>query len=159
MKKLFFTLCVAGSTMFAAAQTGVANPVDPNAPEFKWNSTEIDYGTIKQDADGAREFKFVNVGKSPLVISNCRGSCGCTVPECPKEPVMPGKPGVIKVKYDTHRIGPFTKTVTVESNAKNSPETLKIHGTILDPNAGATSGQPVAPTKAQPTPAAVAPSK
>lgn len=138
MKKLFITLFVAGSAMFAAAQTGTgtATPVDPNAPELKWDATEIDYGTINQDTDGSREFKFTNVGKSPLVISNCRGSCGCTVPDCPKEPVMPGKNAVIKVHYDTHRIGAFTKTVTVESNAKNSPETLKIHGTILDPNAG-----------------------
>ena len=157
MKKLFITLCVAGSALFAAAQAGVATPVDPNAPEFKWESTDIDYGTIKQDENGGREFKFTNVGKSPLVISNCRGSCGCTVPDCPKEPIMPGKTGVIKVNYDTHRIGAFTKTVTVESNAKNSPETLKIHGTVLDPNAGATSGQVAKPAQPVTPVPAVAP--
>jgi hypothetical protein len=155
MKKLFVTLCVAVSAIATKAQEGGANPVDPNAPEIKWETTEIDYGTIKQDENGAREFKFTNVGKSPLVISNCRGSCGCTVPECPKEPIMPGKSGLIKVNYDTHRIGPFTKTVTVESNAKNNPHTLKISGTVLDPNADATSGQEVKPAQVVPVAPAV----
>lgn len=70
---------------------------------------------------------------------------------------MPGKTGVIKVNYDTHRIGAFTKTVTVESNAKNSPETLKIHGTVLDPNAGATSGQVAKPAQPVTPVPAVAP--
>ncbi len=165
MKKLFFMFCLAGVASLANAQEGVANPVDPNAPEIKWESTDLDYGTIQQDADGAREFRFTNVGKSPLILSNCRGSCGCTVPDCPKEPIMPGQKGVIKVSYDTHRIGPFTKTVTVESNAKNNTETLKIHGTVLDPNAAGTSGAvetkpvpatppAVAPAKTQPAPAA-----
>jgi hypothetical protein len=151
MKKLFFMLCMAGSALLATAQEGVATPVDPNAPEIKWESTDIDYGTIQQDANGAREFKFTNVGKSPLILSNCRGSCGCTVPDCPKEPIMPGQKGVIKVSYDTHRIGAFTKTVTVESNAKNNTETLKIHGTVLDSNAGAA---PAVNEAAKPAPAA-----
>jgi hypothetical protein len=159
MKKVFLMVCVAGASLFASAQDGTANPVDPNAPEIKWESTDIDYGTINQDAEGGREFKFTNVGKSPLVISNCRGSCGCTVPTCPTQPVMPGQKGTIQVKYDTHRIGAFTKTVTVESNAKSSTETLKIHGNILDPNAaagaGATPTPEVKPTPA-PTPAAAA---
>ncbi len=154
MKKLFFMFCMAGSTLLATAQEGVATPVDPNAPEIKWESTDIDYGTIQQDANGAREFKFTNVGKSPLILSNCRGSCGCTVPDCPKEPIMPGQKGVIKVSYDTHRIGPFTKTVTVESNAKNNTETLKIHGTVLDSNAGGTPAATEAVKPAEPVKAA-----
>ena len=163
MKKLFFMFCMAGSALLATAQEGVATPVDPNAPEIKWESTDVDYGTIQQDANGAREFKFTNVGKSPLILSNCRGSCGCTVPDCPKEPIMPGQKGVIKVSYDTHRIGPFTKTVTVESNAKNNTETLKIHGTVLDSNAGATPAanetvKPAQPVKSA-TPAAADPAK
>ena len=163
MKKLFFMFCMAGSALLATAQEGVATPVDPNAPEIKWESTDVDYGTIQQDANGAREFKFTNVGKSPLILSNCRGSCGCTVPDCPKEPIMPGQKGVIKVSYDTHRIGPFTKTVTVESNAKNNTETLKIHGTVLDSNAGATpaaneAAKPGQPVKAA-TPAPAEPAK
>jgi hypothetical protein len=131
MKKLFLMLVLAGAAATGYSQDA-PKPVDPNAPELKFESTTLDYGTIQQDADGNREFKFVNTGKTPLIISSCRGSCGCTVPKCPTEPILPGAKGVIKVHYDTHRVGPFTKTVTVTSNAKNENETLKITGTILE---------------------------
>ncbi len=142
MKKLFLMLSFAGATLFAVAQQApVTTPApDPNAPEFKWESTTLDYGTVtKADESAAsREFKFTNVGKSPLIISDCRGSCGCTVPTCPKEPILPGAKGSIKVHYDINRVGPFTKTVTVNSNAKNPNETLKITGTVNDPNPATT---------------------
>jgi hypothetical protein len=70
----------------------------------------------------------------PLVITNCKGTCGCTVPQCPTKPIAPGQKETIKVHYDTHRIGNFEKGVIVESNAKVTSETLKIKGTVLDPN-------------------------
>ena len=144
MKRFFLMLCFAGSTMLGMAQTApAAAPAeqaapDPNAPEIKWDNMTLDYGTVtKADEKAAtREFKFANIGKSPLIISNCRGSCGCTVPACPTEPVMPGKTGTISVHYDVNRVGPFTKMVTVTSNAKNGNETLKITGTVVDPDAG-----------------------
>src|SRR5437660_1718872 len=120
MKKLFLMLSFAGAALFtfaqAPAQPGIPAP-DPNAPEIKWESMTIDYGTVTKGDENAasREFKFTNSGKSPLIISECHGSCGCTVPTCPKDPVLPGKGGVIKVHYDINRVGPFTKTVTVNS--------------------------------------------
>jgi hypothetical protein len=135
MRKLFLMLSLAGASLFAVAQDAPTTPApDPNAAEFKWESTTIDYGTVnKGDENNAtRYFKFVNTGKSPLIISSCRGSCGCTVPQCPTEPIMPGKGGEIKVHYDINRVGAFTKTVTVSSNAKNPNETLKIQGTVND---------------------------
>src|SRR5947207_2307741 len=108
MKKVFLMLSFAGAIMFAVAQDpqGQAPAPDPNAPEFKWESTTIDYGTVtKGDENGAtRLFKFTNTGKSPLIISGCHGSCGCTVPTCPTEPVLPGKSGEIKVHYDINRV-------------------------------------------------------
>ena len=162
MKKLFLMLSFAGATAFSMAQTARATPPtqaatpapDPNAPEFKWESTTIDYGTVTKsdESNSKREFKFANTGKSPLIISSCRGSCGCTVPTCPTEPILPGAKGSISVHYDINRVGPFTKTVTVTSNAKNPNETLKITGTVNDPDAGKTP----APT-GTPTPAAVSP--
>jgi len=96
-------------------------------------STEtIDYGTIAHNADGKREFVFTNNGNKPLIITNTQGSCGCTVPTTPKEPIAPGAKGVIGVKYATDRVGPFTKTVTVTSNAEGQPtKTLTIKGTVL----------------------------
>lgn len=113
----------------ASAQEGTPAP-DPNAPVIKWEKTTIDFGTIEQAADGNREFVFTNVGKTPLVISNATGSCGCTVPVWPKEPIMPGQKASIKVHYDTNRVGQFTKTVTVVSNAATSSETLTIKGVV-----------------------------
>ncbi|MFN8321394.1 MAG: DUF1573 domain-containing protein [Chitinophagales bacterium] len=154
MKKLFLMLSFAGAALFAVAQQAPATTPapDPNAPEFKWESTTLDYGTVtKADESAAsREFKFTNVGKSPLIISDCRGSCGCTVPTCPKEPILPGAKGSIKVHYDINRVGPFTKTVTVNSNAKNPNETLKITGTVNDPTAGQTPATTPAPATNQP---------
>lgn len=91
----------------------------------------IDYGTIKKNADGKREFTFVNTGTEPLIIKSATGSCGCTVPTKPTEPIMPGAKGVIGVKYATDRVGAFTKTVTVTSNASETPKVLTIKGTVL----------------------------
>lgn len=96
----------------------------------------IDYGTIDKNADGKREFVFTNNGNKPLIITNAVGSCGCTVPEYPKEPIAPGAKGVIKVKYDTGRVGPFSKTVTVSSNATDATKVLTIKGTVLAQEAG-----------------------
>ena len=96
----------------------------------------IDYGTIAHNADGKREFVFTNNGNKPLIITNTQGSCGCTVPTTPKEPIAPGAKGVIGVKYATDRIGAFTKTVTVTSNAAGQPtKVLTIKGTVLGDDA------------------------
>ncbi|MGL2994323.1 DUF1573 domain-containing protein [Flavobacterium sp. TSSA_36] len=92
----------------------------------------IDYGTIARNADGKREFVFTNNGNAPLIITNAQGSCGCTVPSSPKEPILPGAKGVIGVKYATDRVGAFTKTVTITSNAAGQPtKVLTIKGTVL----------------------------
>lgn len=99
----------------------------------------IDYGTIAHNADGKREFVFTNNGNKPLIITNATGSCGCTVPTYSKEPIAPGAKGVIGVKYDTARIGAFTKTVTISSNAEGMPtKVLTIKGTVLGDAAPAT---------------------
>lgn len=92
----------------------------------------IDYGTIAHNADGKREFVFTNNGNKPLIISATQGSCGCTVPTTPKDPIAPGAKGVIGVKYATDRVGAFTKTVTITSNAEGMPsKVVTIKGTVL----------------------------
>src|SRR5690606_31602285 len=83
--------------------------------KFSFESDVIDYGTIEQKADGVRTFTFTNTGDAPIVISNAKGSCGCTVPTYSKNVIKPGETGKIEVKYDTNRIGKFTKTVTLTS--------------------------------------------
>ncbi|MBC5862413.1 DUF1573 domain-containing protein [Flavobacterium turcicum] len=92
----------------------------------------IDYGNIAANSDGRREFVFTNNGNKPLIITNAQGSCGCTVPTYPKQPIAPGAKGVIGVKYDTSRAGqPFTKTVTLTTNAVTPSKTLTIKGNVL----------------------------
>nr|WP_294933964.1 DUF1573 domain-containing protein [uncultured Flavobacterium sp.] len=108
-------------------------------PGMVFESETIDYGTIEQNANGQREFKFTNNGNKPLIIMSATGSCGCTVPDAPKEPIAPGASAVIKVKYDTNRVGGFTKMVTVTSNATEVPKTLTIKGEVK-----------AAPAKAEP---------
>jgi hypothetical protein len=93
-------------------------------------STTHDYGTIVQGADGNSEFRFTNKGKSPIILSHVQASCGCTVPEWPKEPILPGKTSSIKVTYNTANVGSFGKTITVSSNAANSTVVLTIKGNV-----------------------------
>lgn len=121
-------LCVAVGAN--AQETTTPNAVNPNAPKFKFETEVVDYGTIEHNADGNREFKFTNVGKEPLIISNAVGSCGCTTPVWPKEPIKPGASAIIKVHYATDRIGAFEKTVTLTSNADTPSKVLKIKGTV-----------------------------
>ena len=131
MKKVFAAaLLFFGLAYTAKAQETATPNIDPNAPELKFEQEVIDYGTIDYEGNPVREFKFKNTGKSPLVISNCQGSCGCTVPTCPKEPIMPGKSGTIKVSYDTKRVGKFDKKVTVTSNSKTPSTVLTIKGEV-----------------------------
>jgi len=103
---------------------------NPNAPDIVFNKTVHDYGTMEQHGDGKCEFSFTNEGKEPLILSNVRSSCGCTVPTWPREPILPGQSGIIKVKYDTKRVGAINKSVYVTSNAKVAKVTLKIKGKI-----------------------------
>lgn len=127
MKNLFFAfsllLCFA---INGKAQDNTASTTD----SIKFEKTTHDYGTIQQGADGNTEFKFTNKGNSPLILSNVHASCGCTVADWPKEPIQPGKSGVIKVKYNTARIGSFNKSITVNSNAKNATVVLRIKGNV-----------------------------
>ncbi|AMA50158.1 MULTISPECIES: DUF1573 domain-containing protein [Flavobacterium] len=106
----------------------------------------IDYGTIEQGAEGKREFVIVNNGNEPLVISNAQGSCGCTVPSFPKEPIAPGAKAVIGVKYDTNRVGAINKSVTVTTNMKDNPtKVLHITGNVV------AKPTPTSPLDAKPT--------
>ena len=92
----------------------------------------IDYGNIAYNSDGKREFVFTNNGNKPLIITNAQSTCGCTIPNYPREPIAPGAKGVIGVKYDTSRAGQaFNKTITLTTNAAQSTKTLTIKGNVL----------------------------
>jgi hypothetical protein len=100
--------------------------------EFKTDT--IDYGIIEKGADGVRVFEFTNTGDEPLIISKVSSTCGCTVPKKPKGPIQPGEVGEIEVKYDTNRVNPIRKTITVMSNADTPTVALKIKGEVIDPS-------------------------
>ena len=90
-----------------------------------------DYGTIEVGSPGKSEFKFTNTMNKALVISSVKPSCGCTVAEWPKEPILAGKTGVIKLHYNTKIPGTFSKTIMVNSNAKNPTVVLRIKGNVI----------------------------
>lgn len=131
----------APATAPAAAVAPAAE--NPNQAEFKFDKEEHNFGTIKQGDKVEYDFTFVNTGKEPLVITDAHGSCGCTVPTWPKEPVKKGDKGTIHVVFNSAgKMGMQDKTVTINSNAKASPKVLHIKGTIEAP--------PTAPAETKP---------
>ena len=133
MKK-FALILVIGLLAFSinAQEKVVSDKVDDNAPIFKFETEIVNYGDIARNSDGLKVLKFTNIGKSPLIITNVKASCGCTVPTSPKEPIMPGDEGEIEIKYATNRIGPFSKTVTITSNAVRSNVVISVKGKVLN---------------------------
>ncbi len=134
MKKFLSVLAlVAAVCTFAVAQevTPVTlAPKQTSGAKIKFETETVDYGNIEQGADPYRLFKFKNTGTEPLVIKNAKGSCGCTVPTYPKEPILPGASSEIKVRYDTNRVGPFTKVVTLTTNINEEEIRLTIKGDV-----------------------------
>ena len=133
MKKLFSVLVVMAFVFAGVAQNNEAQPKKQKkvkTPEITFVKLVHDYGQVEQGGNGECEFEFKNTGKAELILTNCRSSCGCTVPSWPKDPIAPGKKGVIKVKYNTQRIGQINKSITVESNAVNDRVVLKITGNV-----------------------------
>lgn len=129
------------------AQTPAANP------GYKFDKTTHDYGTIKKGGEPNCEFRLTNTSKEMLVITEAHGSCGCTVPTYTKEPIKPGQTVTITVHYDTNRVGPFEKQVTMTFQGKDAPAILHIKGVVEAPpaessfpgpgSAPATGGTPV----------------
>ena len=126
MKKVFSILAMLA---FVAV---VANAQKVTGPVMTFDKSEIDYGTISQGSDPLRKFSFKNTGTEALVITSARGSCGCTVPTYKKEPIKSGETSEIEVRYDTQRVGAFTKTVTIETNEGEQPRVLTIKGVVTE---------------------------
>ena len=100
-------------------------------PRFKFDKTEHDFGTINEGDVVETVFAFTNVGKSELIITSAKGSCGCTVPEWPKEPIMPGEVGEIKVKFNSYRKPNLQqKQITLRTNTEGGKEILKIRAQV-----------------------------
>jgi len=138
MKKRLITFStVLLMTVVSSAQeapktaTTAATPASTSLAEMTFETDLHDFGTLEYGGNGSYEFKFKNTGKEPLIISNAKGSCGCTVPTYPKDvPIKPGESNVIKVTYDTKRAGNFSKTVTITSNSKTPEKVISIKGVV-----------------------------
>ncbi|MFK7782169.1 DUF1573 domain-containing protein [Psychroserpens sp.] len=106
---------------------------------FHFEEEVIDYGDIAQNDNGVRTFKFTNRGRAPIVISKVKTTCGCTVPTYPKQAILPGETASIDIKYATNRVGTFSKTITVMSNADEPQKKLRIKGNVIANNKVATN--------------------
>jgi hypothetical protein len=100
---------------------------------YKFDKTTYDYGTLKKGGEPNCTFRLTNTSKEMLVITEAHGSCGCTIPTYTKEPIKPGQTVEITVHYDTNRVGPFEKQVTITFQGKDTPAILHIKGTIEAP--------------------------
>lgn len=106
------------------------NP-DGKFPVMAFSKTTHDFGNIKQGDQVSTEFEFTNTGDFDLTIFEAKGSCGCTIPEYPKNPIKPGEKGVIKVQFNSAgKEGKQDKSVFIAANTKSGSETLKITANI-----------------------------
>lgn len=127
MKRFIYSIFI-----FLTTALGAANLYSQNNPIMTFEKSELDFGNIAQGSDGTRYFKFKNTGNQTLIIKQATGSCGCTVPKWTNEPVKPGQTGTIEVRYDSSRMGFFSKTVTVETNEASGGHKLTIKGNVID---------------------------
>lgn len=104
-----------------------------NDASINISAEKHDFGTIPYKKEAIYSFEFTNPGKTPLIINDVKTSCGCTVPEWPREPIRPGEKGQIKIKYDAAFPGVFHKTITVFYNGSASPHNLEIKGEVEYP--------------------------
>lgn len=145
MKKslLAVILCFALTASVNAQETkgtAATATVNPNGPEFKFEVEEYNFGTIKQGDKVSYDFTFTNTGKEPLIITDAKGSCGCTVPSYPKEPIAKGGKGTIHIEFNsTGKQGNQMKTVTISSNSRSGQKILYIKGNVEPPAAVAPS--------------------
>ncbi len=147
MKALAFALACCLLMAAAGASAGLHHKKmsrrdRERAPRFLFTNTDgehIDLGNITDLEYAVFSFEFTNVGKSPLLIRNAVGECGCTIPEVPKDPIPPGGKGAIKVTFNpTGKAGPFSKAIFIESNALSNdstgydkPYTVHIQGAVV----------------------------
>jgi Protein of unknown function (DUF1573) len=131
--------------LFACANVLYAQPI------IRFDSTVINYGTIEQGSERVRSVRMWNDATKPenpadsilnaLIISSAKGSCGCIVPTYTKEPIPPGRFGVLSINYDTQRVGPFTKTVTVSCNdPKNDTHVVTVKGYVYEKDSRKSKG-------------------
>jgi len=125
MKKILMVLAVIlGFAFTASAQ-------DNEKAEFKFNEEKHDFGKIPQGTPVTTVFEFTNIGKEPLILTEVRPTCGCTIADFTKTPVKSGEKGMIKITYNAAVASPFNKVIVVTSNAKTPQKNLIIVGEVV----------------------------
>jgi hypothetical protein len=135
MKKVILPLTIALFTVVGMSaqekSAAVVAPVNPNAPSFKFEVEEYNFGKIEQGKSVSYDFKFKNTGKEPLMINDASATCGCTKPTFAKDPIKPGGSGVISVTFNsTGKNGEQDKAITITSNAKENPKIIHLKGFV-----------------------------
>ena len=139
MKKLLLVCAVIiGFAFTASAQ-------DNQKPEFKFNEEKHDFGKIPQGKPVTTIFEFTNIGQEPLILTQVRPTCGCTIADYTKTPVLAGQKGIIKITYNAAMAYPFNKTIVVTSNAKTPTKNLVIVGEVIAPAAATAPAPPTTP--------------
>jgi hypothetical protein len=135
MKRLILMCAVVlGFAFNASAQTD-------NKAEFKFNEEKHDFGKVAQGTPVTTVFTYINVGVEPLILTEVKPTCGCTIADYTKTPVKKGESGKITITYNAAVVGPFTKTIVVTSNAKTPQKYLNIIGEVLPAKAAAPSSK------------------
>ena len=126
MKKTIIIAIILAAALQAVAQKAAA-------PKIVFEETVFNFDTIVQHGEAEHVFRFANEGDAPLLITSAFSSCGCVVPEWPKEPLAPKASGSVKVRYNTGKAGPFTKVIVVKTNDAEAPKTvLRINGVVVE---------------------------
>ena len=99
-------------------------------PAFAWTETTFDFGKIAHNTPVTHEFRFVNKGSEPLLITSVQASCGCTVAKYTQDPIAPGAEGFVTATYNAATKGIFSKTVTVNANTQDGVVLLGIRGEV-----------------------------
>jgi len=155
MKKLIFLASLLVCVFLVSCKENVANKINKEnleiakkrdykinegAPGLKFDRLDHDFGVITQGDEVETTFTFKNTGKSELIITNASSTCGCTIPEWPKEPIPPGGGGAIKVKFNSKgKSNKVTKTITLTTNTPNGKESVVIKTEIKPKAKGANS--------------------
>jgi hypothetical protein len=135
MKKIMLLFAVVlGFAFTASAQ-------DSEKAEFKFNEEKHDFGKIPQGTPVTTVFEFTNIGKEPLILTDVKPTCGCTIADYTKTPVKSGEKGLIKITYNAQAVMPFNKTIVVTSNAKTPTKYLNIVGEVIAKTQGTSSSK------------------
>ena len=126
---VFLIIAFSASSSFSQEKQADANQT---IATIVFDSNEFDYGEILTGSDGLCTFTFTNKGTDPLLLTRVTATCGCTAPSWSKEPIKPGEKGEIKVKYNTNIMGPFNKTIIIDSNGSPSRVILRIKGRVIE---------------------------